>query len=82
MFEWLLGEKPVAEFCDMEHQHHSDVVLDKTVLPSVYEQMDAETRRSWCEDEYMEESYFVKKLVLVLKCERCGRVATLTETNP
>ena len=69
------------DFCS-DGGHHDEDILDKTIMPSAYEQMDEETRRMVFADEYCEESHFRKLLVILLKCKKCGRVKEFTESNP
>jgi hypothetical protein len=75
-------ERPVADLCS-DCGPHDDEILDKTILPSPYEQMDEGTRRDLLpfSDDYDDEK-FRKLLVIVLKCKKCGRVRKITESNP
>jgi formylmethanofuran dehydrogenase subunit E len=75
-------KKEVVEYCDTDHLYHDEDILDKTVLPSAYEQMDQNTRKRVFEDEFVDSEHFRQKLIFTLKCKRCGRVRQLIEINP
>jgi hypothetical protein len=63
---------------------HDDEMIDKTIFPAPYEQMDQSTKRSRetdsCFSEWGQE-VFRQKVVFVFKCKRCGRVRKDTETS-
>lgn len=61
---------------------HAWAVLDKTVLPSPWDQMTATDRNGVDKDDtYFTERYCQQKLVLVVTCPKCGERDTLFETT-
>ena len=55
--------------------------LVETVLPSGYEQM-AQAGESSREIKGVGSVLFMKKLVVVLCCRKCGKVKSIVEINP
>ena len=60
---------------------HTWEVLDKTILESAYEQMRASNQvLQSC--EFDGGRFFVKKLILVCQCNKCGKINKTVESNP
>jgi hypothetical protein len=57
---------------------HDDEILDKTILPSAWDQMANRITRLHSVDE----SLFRRKVVILLKCKKCKRVTKMVESNP
>lgn len=58
---------------------HDDEMIDKTVLPSAFEQSLKEKVK---ELTNMPHSALKGKVVYILKCKKCKRIKKLVETNP
>jgi len=71
----------MSGFFDQFKPHvHKWTVLDKTVLPSGFEQMAAgDIKPTSMSNAY---SIFIKKVVVVLACTECGKLDKTVESNP
>ena len=59
---------------------HKWKVIDKTVLPSAFEQTDSAKKLGI---EGIPGVLFYRKLIqVIIACERCGKLRKFTETNP
>ena len=85
---WPFSREPEKPDICGDFGPHDDEVIDKTLLPSAYEQMDRETKSEVFDKNYSDNCLrdvpetFTKKLVLTLKCKKCGRVKQLVQKNP
>jgi len=61
---------------------HDDEIIDKTVMPSGFEQASECVEHRSMRSSKMPYWLFQKKLVLTFKCRKCKRVTIHTETNP
>ncbi len=57
---------------------HEWKVLDKTILPSAYEQLGEKATGIGTMPVWV----FQKKVVLTTTCSKCGKMVKLIETNP
>ena len=60
---------------------HDWKVLDKTVLPSPYQQFQQERKRNLVEME-ASASFFRTKVLVIVVCSICGKKAEHFATNP
>jgi len=60
---------------------HKWEVKDKTVLESGFEQIKKSGSRN-CRIERFSPELFEKAVLIVLVCEKCGKLRTVTERNP
>ncbi len=60
---------------------HKWKLIDKTILPSAYEQM---TKNNFTELKCRSSNpeYFQKKVILVFQCENCPKMRQIVEVNP
>lgn len=58
---------------------HKWKVVDKTVLPSAFEQAKSQGLES-CEG--VSPSFFTKTALVIVACEHCGKLKRFTERNP
>ena len=57
---------------------HQWKVMDKTILPSGYEQIGNEA----VEIKGFYGDIFIKRVIVILACEKCGSLQKVAESNP
>ena len=57
---------------------HEWEILSETILPSPYEQMEERA----VELKHVIAWFFVKKLIVIISCKKCGKLDKTEKTNP
>ncbi len=61
---------------------HDDEIIDKTIMNSAFEQLEATNQADRMKSVGNVELLFRKKVIIILKCTKCKRVREIVETNP
>jgi hypothetical protein len=59
---------------------HDWIVLERTILPSAYEQMNKPKLANGLKGDIT--PFFQKKIIIILSCNRCGKLHKTVESNP
>ena len=59
---------------------HNWIVLDKTVLPSAYEQV-IKAQPDYRHTQAIPLMSFRKKVIIIMVCETCGKMKTITRES-
>jgi len=61
---------------------HDFEIIDKTILPSAFEQIWEVNKQSTEMEFEAPPGFYRKKLIILLKCKKCSKLLRIVEINP